>query len=133
MKRVLVAAAAALAFAAPAAAFEFDNSTCKTFLIGTWDGGGAVTREGQTATVTTHSVYNEDGTFTTSQTMVLGGGAPQSRDLKGTWDAKAGPEADSCEASITPEGMAAMAIVLKVLDENTVQGPEGNKSVRAAT
>lgn len=133
MKPVLIAAAAALAFAAPAAAFEFDNSTCKEFLAGTWDGTNKRTVEGQTAEVTTHSVYNADGTFTSAQTLVIDGGAPQSRELKGTWDAGPGPEANSCEASITPEGMEKMTVILKILDANTVEGPEGGKSVRAAT
>ena len=132
MKRVLVAAAAALAFAAPAAAFEFDNSTCKEFLVGTWEGSGSRTVDGKTGTITSHSVYNEDGTFTSTRSLTIEGQAAQAQELKGTWEAKAGPDADTCEASITPEGGEKVSVVLKVLDANTVQGPTGDKSVRAA-
>lgn len=126
--QIIAATAALLAFVAPAAAFEFDNSTCKTYLTGTWD--STMEREG--AVVTNHSVYNEDGTFTVAQTMSMGGGPEQARRLTGTWDAKPGPAADSCEASMVAAEIGTQTVVLTVIDENTVKGPDGGISKRAA-
>jgi hypothetical protein len=126
--RFVLCAAALVAFASPAAAF--DNTTCKTFLAGTWDGGGEHDMGGQKATVATHSVYNTDGTFTSSQTMEMAGQQPMSRTISGTWDAKPGPSADTCEASITAAEIGTQSVVLTVIDDNTVKGPDGNVSSR---
>jgi hypothetical protein len=135
--RIVLCAAALIAVASPAAAF--DNTTCKTFLAGTWDGGGEHDMGGQKATVKTHSTYRTDGSFTSEQSMEMAGQTPMTRSISGTWDAKPGPAADSCEASITAVGLGAtptesgtMSVVLTVIDDNTVRGPDGNVSTRAA-
>jgi hypothetical protein len=129
MKSVFALAAALLAVS-PAAAF--DNTTCKAFLAGTWNGGGEHDMGGHKATVTTHSVYKTDGSFSSEQTMAMEGQAPMTRTVTGTWDAKPGPEAGTCEASITAAEFGTQTIILTVVDDDTVTGPDGNVSKRAA-
>lgn len=128
--KIAVLLAGLMAAASPAAAFTFDNTSCKAFLAGTWDGGGEHEMNGQKVTVATHSVYSEDGTFTSSQTMEIPGQQPMARTISGTWDAKAGPTADTCEASTSTEEFGAMTVVLTVVDANTVRSAEGNVSTR---
>ena len=126
MKKLLAGAVTALAFAAPAAAF--DNTTCKTFLAGAWE----MTMEEGANKVEVHSNYAEDGTFTQTMKITAGGVAQPDMNRKGTWDAGPGPSADTCEATLTPDGEPADKIVLTVVDDNSVKGPEGHVSTRAA-
>ncbi|BCW87051.1 hypothetical protein sos41_01770 [Alphaproteobacteria bacterium SO-S41] len=130
MKKLLLGAVAAFALAAPAAAF--DNTTCKEFLAGTWEMSIDQDAGGQKAHIDVHSVYNEDGTFAQTMKVTVGGAAQPDNSRKGTWDAGPGPSADTCEATLTPEGSPADKVVLTVVDDNSVKGPEGHISTRAA-
>lgn len=130
MSKLIFGAAAFVLLAGPASAFEFDNSTCKTFLAGVWEGNASMDQGGQTVTIKTHSTYNEDGTFESVRQIEAPNMPATTQAVSGTWDAKAGPAADTCEATVTAKEFGTMSIVLKVLDENTVQGPEGNNSTR---
>lgn len=128
MKTLFCAAATALLFVAPAAAF--DNSTCKTFLTGTWNSEGEAEMGDHKMMVKTHSVYKADGTFTATQSMEMPGQAPMSQDISGAWDAKPGSTADSCEASVTANEFGTRSVMLTVVDENTVKDPNGRESKR---
>ena len=128
MKTLFCAAATALLLATPAAAF--DTSTCKSFLTGTWNSEGEAAMGDHTMLVKTHSVYKSDGTFTATQSMEMPGEAPMSQQLSGAWDAKPGPTADSCEASVTANEFGTRSVVLTVVDENTVKDPNGRESHR---
>jgi hypothetical protein len=129
MMKLLLGAAAACVLVAPAAAF--DNTTCKTFLAGAWEMTIDQDAGGQMAHVEVSSLYNEDGTFAQTMKVTIGGVAQPDNARTGTWDAGPGPTADTCEATLTPTGEAAQKVVLTVVDENSVKGPEGHISTRA--
>lgn len=129
MNRIIVMSAAALAFAAPAAAF--DNASCKEFLTGTWTLDVNITLEGKPARVASKSDYRADGSFDQAMTLTTDGVTQPTMTRKGTWDAGPGDTPDTCKASVTPEGEAQEAIVLTVIDANSVKTPDGNVSMRA--
>ena len=126
--KLIAAAALAVAFAAPAAAF--DNASCKDFLAGSWtleteqEMGGAKTK------IEAASTYNTDGTFTQTMTMTAEGAPPQSMSRAGTWDAGPGSKPDTCLATLTPAGEPESTIELTVVDGDTVATPDGLQSKR---
>lgn len=116
-------AAAAIAAITPAAAF--DNTTCKSFLTGTWDMTVPTELAGQPGYISTRAVYAADGDFTAVVQIEPHGMTPETQTLAGTWDAAAGPSNDSCNASVATGGREQTDTVLIVLDINTVRSEDG--------
>lgn len=128
MIRTLIAAAAALAAIAPAAAF--DNTTCKAFLVGTWEASVATEMSGQPGRISTRAVYDADGDFSAIVHIEPHGMTPETQTLAGTWDAAPGPSNDSCNASVATGGREQTDTVLIVLDVNTVRDEDGTTARR---
>lgn len=128
MKTVMLAGLASLALLTPAQAF--DNTTCKTFLAGTWNITAEIEQNGQKYNYQGHSVYTPEGTLTQHRKLISGDKVVQETDVKGTWDAKPGAAADECEVTLTLEGQPAKVITATVVDENSVKGPDGNIATR---
>ena len=123
MIRSLTAFAVLAAFASPAAAF--DNTTCKSFLTGTWDISITTDLAGRPGRIATRAVYDADGDFSATVQIVPEGLAPETQTLAGTWDAAPGPSTDSCNASVATGGRDQKDTILIVLDTNTVQTEDG--------
>ncbi len=123
MIRFLTAAAALTLFAAPASAF--DNTTCKSFLAGTWEMSVATDLSGRPGRIDTRAHYAAGGAFSAVVSIEPEGLAPEQMTLAGTWDAAPGPSTDSCNASVATGGREQKDMVLIVLDANTVRGEDG--------
>lgn len=128
MTRLLFASAAALALLGSAHAF--DNSTCKAFLAGTWNVEADMEQNGQKFHYKGHSTYSADGQFKQHRTVEMAGQPAKEFDVAGTWDAKPGAKPDECDASISVTGMQPMSVVLTVVDDNSVKGPDGHIATR---
>lgn len=123
--KLITAAALAIAFAVPAAAF--DNTSCKAFLTGSW----TLETERDGAKISASSSYLEDGTFSQTMNVTMAGApAPQTMQRAGTWDAGPGSKPDTCSATLSPAGEAPSSVELTVVDENTVTNPDGLASHR---
>jgi len=122
--KLFIAAALAVAFTAPASAF--DNASCKTFLTGSW----TLETERDGAKIKAASTYKEDGTFTQTMNVTMATGPAQDMSRTGTWDAAPGSKADTCSAMLSPAGEEPSTIELTVVDENTVANPDGLASHR---
>ncbi|MFT3810285.1 MAG: hypothetical protein QM698_10235 [Micropepsaceae bacterium] len=127
--KLIAAAALAVAFAAPASAF--DNADCKAFLTGSWTLETEQDMGGTKAKIEAHSTYSADGTFTQTMTMTAEGAPPQSLAREGNWDAGPGSKPDTCLARLTPKGEPESALELTVVDGDTVATPDGLQSKRA--
>lgn len=123
MIRTLIAAAGFAALVSPASAF--DNTTCKSFLTGTWDMSVTTDLGGRPGLIATRAVYGADGDFSATVQITPQGLSPETQTLAGTWDAAPGPSNDSCNASVATGGRDQTDTVLIVLDTNTVQTEDG--------
>lgn len=97
MKRLAIAAIGVLALAPAACAddYAFDNQTCATFMAGYWAGEGTV-RMGRSIEVKNSMDLRADGTFDISNAYVRKEGGWEEQKTKGTWSAKPGTEANQC-------------------------------------
>ena len=123
MFRSLAALSLAAAFASPA--FAFDNTTCKSFLAGTWDMTVQTDMGGRPGAIATRAVYEADGDFSATISIHPEGLEAETQTLAGTWDAAPGPSSDSCNASVATGGRDQIDTVLIVLDLNTIRTEDG--------
>jgi len=123
MIRTLIAATALVALGSSASAF--DNTTCKSFLTGTWEMSVATEMGGRPGRIATRAIYDADGDFSATVQIEPEGLAPETQTLAGTWDAAPGPSTDSCNASVATGGRDQKDTVLIVLDANTVRSEDG--------
>lgn len=126
--KLIAAAAVAVAFTLPAAAF--DNASCKAFLTGSWTLETEQDMNGTKAKIEAASTYSEDGTFTQTMTMTADGAPPQTMSRAGSWDAGPGTKPDTCLAKLMPSGEPESSIELTVVDADTVATPDGLQSKR---
>lgn len=105
--------------AVPAAAADFDNATCQTFLTGTWLNAMAMSRR----TLNTTIILNEGGTAASTLASDPADGR-EPIGTEGTWHAGPGKSSATCELvirwSIKTEDAA---IEVPVIDENTINIP----------
>ncbi len=120
---------AGLTLAGSAAA---DIASCRDYLSGTWNSAREESQGGVTAMVKQHSVYNPDGTFTTTQSVEMPDKPPYSGSRSGIWDAVKGPQPDTCAITVTPQGAAPLTVTLTIVDDNTLRDPNGREAVREA-
>ncbi|MFT3810284.1 MAG: hypothetical protein QM698_10230 [Micropepsaceae bacterium] len=123
MIRSLTVLAFAAAFAAPALAF--DNTTCKSFLAGTWETDVATDMGGRPGRIASRAIYAPGGAFSAIISIFPEGLATETQTLAGTWDAAPGPSSDSCNASVATGGRDQIDTVLIVLDLNTIRTEDG--------
>ena len=123
MIRTLTAGLALVALASSASAF--DNTTCKSFLTGTWEMSVATEMGGRPGRIATRAIYAAGGDFSATVQIEPEGLAPETQTLAGTWDAAPGPSTDSCNASVATGGRDQKDTILIVLDANTVRSEDG--------
>lgn len=117
MKRIIATLAAAGALTMSAAAF--DNSTCATFLVGTWTQdlpAGVVDDDAPPMVV--EMILAEDG----QATLLMKEEDGTVRTDKATWSAKAGAAADQCDltAARGKEARPQDTSPVTVKDTNTI-------------
>jgi hypothetical protein len=111
MKTMLLGAIAAAALTLPAAAF--DNSTCSTFLVGSW---AMATPPAPGAMMTMK--FGDDGVLTMEMTN-----EGKTEKQEGTWTAKPGDAAEQCKVTATEKGQAEKpgdTAVVTVKDDDTI-------------
>lgn len=98
---------------------SFDNSTCKTFMVGTWKGSG-VMNAGRRVKVEILWVLRADGTFEDNLSYEKADGTWEPRQVTGTFVAEPGEKAGQCKISQVVEyGTGSSSVTVK--DKDTVE------------
>lgn len=119
MSRAMIFAVAGLASLPPAAAYDFDNATCQTFLVGSWLNVHELGSHKVLMTVT----FNADG----SANVSFASDPPdpkRSGSVPGTWHAERGDAFGACKMTMDrPSRGDQWVTEIPVIDENTINIP----------